>query len=335
LSLTFYKDDTTYDTVFQTTSGDTLILRVNIPLQSSFAASCPSMTLAGVKVRHPWVDSSNNRTMRIIGYDPIQSEKAWKESKIKLGEAVHAVVKHLQLNPPQILEITDKGLQSIQSRKNGKSSRITTPTRNGVNGANQSAAQQQHNDAPPSYNIVSEATPAPEVPLPNVPSKYSETEGLSRQQLDELVDDELEFMRLIYKLPVYDKIFTIGSSRLNENVQLARDNLSHESKLAVLQGDVKRLHQTLQTKLAEFSKLEARQNAICAPPDLAETLQRLNKAKKEAFDESEAMAEAWVDGDSGSSVDDFCKQFLESRKVHHMRAAKMEILKNTPDRQEV
>jgi ESCRT-I complex subunit VPS37 len=293
------------------------------------------MTLAGVKVRHPWVDSSNNRTMRIIGYDPIQSDKAWKESKIKLGEAVHAIVKHMQLNPPQILEITDKGLQSIQSKKNGKNNRITTPTRNGVNGTDQSSAQQQQNDAPPSYNILAEATPAPEVLLPNIPNKYSETEGLSWQQLDELMDNELEFMRLIYKLPLYDKIFTIGLLRLNENVQLARNNLSHESQLAELQGHVNRLHLTLHTKLAEFSQLEARQNAICAPPDRAKTLQRLNKAKKEAFDESEAMAEAWVEGNSDSSVDNFCKQFLESRKVHHMRAAKMEIVKNTPDQQEV
>ncbi|KAG7356766.1 Modifier of rudimentary Modr protein [Nitzschia inconspicua] len=325
-------DDTTYDTVFQTTSGDTLILRVNVPLQSSFAEFCPAMTLAGVKVRHPWVDSSG-RSMRITGYDPIQSEQSWKESRIKLGDAVHAVVKHLQLNPPQILEITDKGLQSIQQKKTNTNngSRITaTPPRNGMNGSRTVA--QHANDAPPSYNIVAEATPAPEVPMPTIPIKFSELEGMSRQQLDDLMDDELEFMSLIYKLPVYDKIYTIGSSRLNENVQLAKGNLSHEKKLQELQNDVKSLHKKLQEKMKAFSVFEAKQNAICAPPDRADTLRKLNKAKKEALDQSEEMAEAWVEGDSGNNVDDFCKNFLDSRKVHHMRAAKMEILKNTPDR---
>jgi ESCRT-I complex subunit VPS37 len=331
--MVFLSDDTTYDTVFQTTSGDTLILRVNVPLQSSFAEFCPAMTLAGVKVRHPWVDSNNR--MRIIGYDPIKSEKAWKDSNIKLGDAVHAVVKHLQLNPPQILEITDKGLQSIQSKQQATTnrSRIRSPPRslNGINGG-RGAAQ---DDAPPSYNVVAESTPAPEVPLPTIPSKYSEVDGLSRQELDDLMDHEIDFMSLIYKLPLYDELFTIGSKRLNENSELASDNLGRESKLKELQEDVKRLHQTLQTKLETFSNLEALQNAICAPPDRTETLHKLNKAKKEAFDESEVMAETWVEGNDNSTVDDFCKRFLDSRKIHHMRAAKMEILKNMPDQSDV
>jgi hypothetical protein len=330
--LVIESDDTTYDTVFQTTSGDTLILRVNVPLQSSFAEFCPAMTLAGVKVRHPWVDSNNR--MRITGYDPIQSEKAWKESNIKLGDAVHAVVKHLQLHPPQIVEITDKGLQSIQSKQNTTTnrSRITSPPQslNGINGS-RNAAQ---DDAPPSYNIVAESNPAPEVAMPTIPTKFFELDDLSRQELDELMDHELEFMSFVYKLPSYDKLFTIGSRRLNENSQLALDNLSHESKLKDLQEDVKRLHQVLQTKFDAFSKLEARQNAICAPPDRTETLRKLNKAKKEAFDESERLAEAWVEGNDSGTVDDFCKKFLDSRKIHHMRAAKMEILMHMPDRNE-
>ncbi|KAL3923575.1 MAG: hypothetical protein SGILL_001576, partial [Bacillariaceae sp.] len=75
------------------------------------------------------------------------------------------------------------------------------------------------------------------------------------------------------------------------------------------------------------------QNAICAPPDKAVTLKKLNKAKKEAFDQSEALAEAWVE--EGGSVDDYCKNFLESRKVHHIQAAKMEILKNSRDGHEI
>ena len=141
------------------------------------------------------------------------------------------------------------------------------------------------------------------------------------------MDDELEFVTLVHKLPVYDKIYTIGSSRLNENVKLANDNLAQEPKLNELQADIKNLQTTVKQKYETFAKLEAKQNASCAPPDKADTLRKLNKAKKEAFDESEELAETWVE--DGGSVDDFCKKFLETRKVHHMRAAKMEILKNT------
>lgn len=146
------------------------------------------------------------------------------------------------------------------------------------------------------------------------------------------MDNELEFMSLIYKLPIYDKLFSIGSKRLNENGELAEQNLGRESKLKDLQEDVKRLHQALTSKIDIFSKLEARQNSLCAPPDKTETLRKLNKAKKEAFDESEGMAETWVEGGGNGTIDDFCKNFLDSRKIHHMRAAKMEILKNMPDR---
>mmetsp|Transcript_59021 Transcript_59021/g.144408 ORF Transcript_59021/g.144408 Transcript_59021/m.144408 type:complete len:423 (-) Transcript_59021:45-1313(-) len=329
-------DDTTYDTVFQTTDGDTLILRVNVPLKSSFAAFCPAMTLAGVRLRHPWVDSSNPRTMRITGYGPILSEEAWKSSGILLGDAIHAVVKHLQLNPPQIIEITDKGLQSLNkhrtySNANGVSSNshssnsgTRSPPRSGNGGSN-------HDDAPPGYHVVAESTTttrAPEVPMPQIPKSYPEIKDMDRADLDDLLDDELEFLALVHKLKVFDQIFTIGSSRLNENVQLANDNISKEEKWNTLKSEVKELQKTLKTKVSNFNKQEEKQNAICAPPEKSSTLRKLNQAKKEAFEESETIAEEWVDY-GGSTVDEFLKSFLAKRRVHHLRAAKAEILKNT------
>lgn len=330
-------DDTTYDTVFQTTAGDTLILRVNVPLTSSFAAFCPAMTLAGVRVQHPWVDSSNR--MRIIGYDPIQSEQTWKDSGIPLGDAVHAVVKHLQLNPPTILEITDKGLQSIQSNQRGAGSQSTPSGTNGsaktqprsphrTNGSND-RHESSRSDAPPSYNVVADTAPAPEVPMPPISKRFSEVDGLSRAELDALMDDELDFLSLVHKLNVFDQIYTIESSRLNENVKLADENLAKETQWTTLQGEVKDLHSTLRSKIERFSKLEDKQNEICAPPDKASTIMKLNKAKKAAFDESENLAESWVD--NGGNVDDFVKAFLETRTLHHVRAAKMEVLKNSKD----
>ena len=329
------KDDTTYDTVFQTTKGDTLILRVNFPLGSSFAAACPVMTLVGVKVRHPWIDK-NSSSMRITGYDPIQSEQAWNGSKLMLGEAVHEVVKNFQLNPPQILEITDNGLRSIQSngaRNAGSSSTNTrsptrTPPRSG-NSLYQSRSNDSQNDAPPSYNIVAEAesTPAPEIPMPRIPTKYSEVDRLSREDLDELLSDELEFKAFVHKLKIFDELDAIRSTRLDENVVLANENLERETKWKTLQNEVKAEHSSLTTKLNKFSKLEEQQNAICAPPDTKSTMKKLQKAKKEAFEESEELAENWVEYGEGS-VNDFVKNFLEKRKIHHMRAAKIEILQH-------
>ena len=301
-----------------------------MPLGSSFAASYPVMTLVGVKARHPWIGDTSS-SMRVSGYGAIQSEQSWKDSNLLLGAAVHDVVKHFQLNPPQVLEITDKGLQSIQSNgsraSNGSPTR--TPPRSG-NNVYKNNSNASSNDAPPSYNIVAEAesTPAPEIPMPRIPSSHSELENLSREQLDELLNDDLEFKAFVHRMRIFDEVFKIGSSRLDENAVLAKENLERETKWKTLQNDVKELHKTLRTKMDNFSTLEAKQNAICAPPDTKSTLKILQKAKKEAFEESEELAEDWVEnGDVG--VDQFYKQFLEQRKVHHMRAAKIEMLQNT------
>merc|ERR1711933_169405 len=215
----------TYDTVFQTTKGDTLILRVNFPLGSSFAAFCPIMTLVGVKVRHPWI-CDNSSSMRVTGYEPTQSEEAWNDSKLLLGAAVHDVVKHFQLNPPQVLEITDKGLQSIQNKtasSPGSRTPTRTPPRSGNNYFSKSSTTTQ-NDAPPSYNVVAEAesTPAPEISMPSIPLNYDEVQNLSREDLDDLLSDDLEFRAFVHRLKIFDEIFSIGSSRLDENVILAK-----------------------------------------------------------------------------------------------------------------
>ena len=315
-----------------------MILRVNIPLGSSFAAFCPVMTLAGVRVRHSWINDTSSSAMRIIGYNPIQSESAWNDSNLLLGAAVHDVVKHFQLNPPLILEITDKGLQSIQSNNkkatNGSRTPTRTPTRTPPRSGNNSIISNNDDDAPPSYNIVADesSTPAPEVPMPRVPLKYPETDNLSREELDDLLSDDLEFKAFVHRLKIFGEIFTVGSSRLDENVVVAKENLEQETKWKALKSEVKDLQETLKSKLDNYSKLEEKQNAICAPPDKNSTLRKLHKAKKEAFDESEKIAEEWVD-DGGGNVDDFCKRFLERRIVHHTRAAKMEILQNNNQHQ--
>ena len=316
--------------MFQTTKGDTLILRVNVPLGSSFAAFCPIMTLVGVKARHPWIGDSLS-SMRVTGYGPTQSEQAWKDSKLLLGAAVHDVVKHFQLNPPQVLEITDKGLQSIQNKTKGAPGSRTptrTPPRSGNNYYTNGNSTTQK-DSPPSYDVVAEAesTPAPEITMPSIPQKYDEVENLSREDLDDLLSDDLDFRAFVHRLKVFDEIFEIGSSRLDENVVLAKENLERETKWKTVQKEVKDLHKILKCKLDHYVELEDRQNAICAPPETKSILKKLQKAKKEAFEESEELAEDWVENGQGG-VDGFCKEFLQQRKIHHMRAAKIEVLQN-------
>ncbi|CAJ1965427.1 unnamed protein product [Cylindrotheca closterium] len=330
-------DDTTYDTVFQTTEGDTLILRVNMPLQSSFASFCPAMTLAGVRCKHPWVEPQR---MRVTGYDPIQSEHAWNECGLLLGNAVHDVVKYFQLNPPQILEFTDRGLESVQT----KTKKTTPPANDGLhNGTAQTPPryqqqhqqQQQGSQAPPSYEIFAKQTntpprpnPPPDVPLPAIPQTFPTVDTMERDELDSKMGEDFAFQAYVQALPVYEELQTIRSGKAEEVKKLAEENLSKESELKELHQSVAAKQKELHEKITAFEVLEKQQNDLCQPPDKKITLKKLNKAKKEAFEKAEEYAEEWIQ-DGAASVDDFVKEFVELRKVHHLRGAKMEILQNS------
>jgi hypothetical protein len=283
------------------------------------------MSLAGVRVRHPWIEE---RHARVTGYDPIHSERTWNSSGLLLGQAVHAVVKHFQLNPPEILEITDKGLQSIQTKKqqpsSSKQQKQTQQQQPRPQSNNGNSNSNSRDDAPPSYHAFANLPPAPDVPMPTIPRSYPVTEDYSREDLDTLLKDELEFLSLVHKLETFHQIQEIRSERLEENVETAQANLQHESELKTAVEEVQQLQETLKEKVVAFQQLEAEQDALCAPPDLRSTLKLLNKASKQSEEESEAFAEDWVE--NGGDVDAFVKAFLEQRKIHHRREAKMEVL---------
>ncbi|CAB9499002.1 Modifier of rudimentary (Mod(r)) protein [Seminavis robusta] len=312
------QDDSTYDTVFQTTRGDTLIVRVHLPPPSGGQSRAPAMTLAGVRGRHSWLDSK----MRITGYAPIQSDDAWRSSRILLGAAVHEVVKHMQLEPPEIVEITDAGLRSIQANRknNGSSTRSSTASSAAVGrSAHSSASQQQSasSDAPPEYSSVL-------LDMPEIPRQIPELDALTREELDQLLEDELEFTSFINGLPIFDKIQSTANDVLDENSKKATANLEKEEKVKTLHKEVTELKTKLEGKLEHFATLEQKQDALCAPPDKKDILRQLAKAKKESFHVSEQLAEGWVE--DGANVDGFVREFVEKRNIHHIRAAKMERL---------
>ena len=315
-------DDTTYDTVFQTTQGNTLILRVNVPLSSSMTL-CPAMTLAGVRATHNWFD----HRMRIIGYAPIQSESAWRSSSLKLGEAVLAVVNRLQLHPPAVLEITDKGLQAIQSKQQQQQQTQNNSSQySQTNGHRRTATTSSRStEAPPEYSTLQEAeAPIPDVNMPEVPTDFLQGMDWSREEFEVLLEDELDFLSFVNRLPVMESIQKIGSSVLEENVMLAKSNLEEEEQLKELSNQVKELRQQLKTKVEHFQSLETQQNAITAPPNVRDILRKLHKAKKQSLDQSEELAEEWAN--TGGDVDDFVQSFIQLRSIHHQRAAKMELL---------
>ena len=323
----FGKGDSTYDTVFQTVRGDTLILRVQL---NNNGSSLPSLSLAGVKARHAWLDSG----MRVVGYPPVQSESNWNQASLLLGKAVHAAVQEFQVHPPEILQIVDANLQSIQS-KHAHSSSLTSSQSSASESKPSGRNTSNQDDAPPDYfstllnNTNSSSIPA--VDMPSLPSNFPELQTMDRDELDELLNDELAFQAFCHKLRFCRELQTIGTSVIDENAEMAHLHLQDESVLQDLQGTCQTRQKELQQKVAAFQKLEKEQDKLCRPPDRRKMIRELQKAKKEAFEKSEDMAEEWLElEDARDGVDAFVKDFVEVRKLHHLRAAKLELLEMNP-----
>jgi ESCRT-I complex subunit VPS37 len=268
------------------------------------------MTLVGVRATHAWLDAR----MRIIGYAHARNDDTWRDARVLLGAAVHEIVQHLQLNPPQILEITDAGLQRIQHTLGGQPSQAPANPPQHI-GASIST------DAPPNYESLLDA---PDIDMPTIPANYPELDALRRDELQLLLDDEIDFLQFIAKLDVHAQFLQMGRSILDENVKLAEANLQKQDELKILHQQVTHLQAELKDKLDVYKALEDEQNSLCAPPDTREIIRELTKAKKAAMDDSDDYAEQFVE--NGGNVADFVKEFLSKRRHYHARSAKIELL---------
>jgi hypothetical protein len=289
-----------------------LILRVHLP--AGRAASPPQMTLVGCKATHVWLDSR----MKVVGYNPLQSEASWKASRLLLGQAVHEVVKHLQLNPPSVMEMTDPGLAKLQQSMGSSRGSSNMPPTSSVN-------------KPPDYDsMLNSLTPPPPVDMPSVPNHFpEELDSKSREELQNLLNDELEFLSLVHQLPITKEMQMQRTSVLEENAKLATFLLEREEEYTLLHDDVTDLKASLVTKLQQFDALKQTQDSLVKPPDVMQMKRELNKARKQAENLSEEYAMEWVEsGDDSGAVDMqvFLKEFLRQRNDMHMRAAKLERL---------
>jgi hypothetical protein len=342
--------DETYDTVFQTTTGFALILRIYLSTDVNLA---PTMTLHGVRATHAWLDIR----MKVIGYSHIASDKSWRTSNIKLGDAVYAVIQHFQVNPPSILEITDANLRRLQeSLTTGSSStKLSGSTNNnhGV-GSNQytssASSGVQRVDNEYSNNGHSRSNnQLPTVENDRIKSKFEvdddEVNGLipptpeSFLELDAMPSSEIK--RIVDNRAFLD-LFVEGTSEVStlrelkqsieaSNVDAARANLAHEANIDILTSEVDTLKEDLNMKVQRYQELDSQRLALTQPPSTQDVIAKLTATKRDAYRESEEYAEQWIEesGD-GEDVSEFIKKFIGVRQLYHIRAAKVERLEIEP-----
>ncbi|KAL7580004.1 hypothetical protein ACA910_004994 [Epithemia clementina (nom. ined.)] len=316
------QDDTTYDTVFATVAEDTLILRVHFPAAvSSSVTRPPDMQLKGVVATHPWLDNIG----RIVGFDPISSERAFRESRILLGQAVKQVVQELQLNPPVVSEFTDSHLESMQPRKKrAAQAQRKPPAPSRTLGASDASNE---SDSPPSYETLL-GSGAAQVDLPSIPTNFPDLETMDRTALDEMLNNDVVFLDYCNNLPVTSELQKLVADKYEQLVSLASENLSRQTELQELHNSTKAVHEQLKMVVEEFKTLEQQQDALLEKPDPQVLIRELTQARRRAYEDSEKMAEAWLlQGERcAETMDEFCRAFLEERKIHHLRAAKVQIL---------
>lgn len=167
--------------------------------------------------------------------------------------------------------------------------------------------------------------------MPSIPMYFDELDERDLPQLHQLLNDPVAFLKFCNQLTVTRTIQKISTSVIVDNAEMARQNLQKRHDLQLRYGEVVEMQQQFKQKVAAFHEMEKKQDALCAPPDPVVVMRQLAKAKKEAFDESEQIAEDWLETATtttdGTGVDAFVKSFIEKRKVHHLRAAKMEVLR--------
>lgn len=339
-------DDTTYDTVFSTVSGDTLILRVHFPslaFTPGASVQAPEMKLTGATVTHPWLDGNLGR---VIGYNPCSSDRAFRDSRMLLGQAVKQVVQEFQLNPPKVIKFTDPHLKKMQPNNNNNNHNDTASNeQQSIPESNPSSVE------PPAYDdslftamrennfnnngrsnqSTTSSFTTTLVDLPSLPTQFPELNNMDREELEQMLNDESVFQSFCNdNIPVVKQMQLLVAEKSEEVAQMAQSNLNEEESLQTLFNTTQQLHDELKMIVQECQVLQQEQDNLQDKPNISVLMKELNKAKKVAFDESEQIADDWLNEDDkehcASTMTKFCQEFLEKRIIHHLRASKIQIL---------
>lgn len=278
--------------------------------------------------------------MKVIGYSPISSDERWRASNLKLGDAVFAVIHHFQLTPPSILEITDANLKRLQDTLSGPRppSNNSTPNASASpkrrNGSTHDERPQRQNQ-PQQNEIIVEEKPNFDVSdyeidalIPPVPSSFLKVDQMPLSELHQLVESKSFLTTFVNDTDEVKTLKAIKQSIETSNIKAAKANLVHEGEMEGLCTEVESLKEVLNLQMQQYRKLDGERVSMTHPPDLQEAIRELQKAKKDAFRESENLADEWIEG-GGDNVSDFVKEFMEVRLLYHTRAAKAERLENS------
>jgi hypothetical protein len=152
-------------------------------------------------------------------------------------------------------------------------------------------------------------------------------ENMNHNELNEILDDHDKLTPHLEHVPCVIESEELVNTMLESNIKRANENLTHEETLTELYGEIQELQESLKEKVKNVKELQAKQIKLSQPMDVDEIIYQLRIAKRESMDESEELASDWLHcDDTEAKVDEFLKEFIMARTIHHVRAAKMERL---------
>ncbi|KAM9329998.1 vacuolar protein sorting-associated protein 37A [Gastrophryne carolinensis] len=317
-----------------------LTININILLPPQFPQEKPVITVFP-PIRHHLVDTQGtNVTCPLVNNFTMHSD---------LGKIVQNLLEEFWKNPPTLaptsgtfpyLYSSPPGrppypphsgfpfLPSFPTQETNRSVPISEPGPSSYNTAKGAA---------PTYGLITDLplpVPTSEVGLngftykmPDLPDSFPEISELSVSQLQEMLEQEDVLLEHFVSLPQLKQIIADKEDLVTNIEDMAKRNLQLEPILESKRQALLDKYELLTQMKATFEKRLQRQHELSESCSLSALQARLKVAAHEAEEESDSIAENFLEGKT--EIDDFLNLFMEKRTCCHSRRAKEEKLQQS------
>ncbi|KAJ3215110.1 Vacuolar protein sorting-associated protein 37A [Dinochytrium kinnereticum] len=298
-------------------SGGPIFLHITLP--NTFPDLPPTITVKP-NVVHPWIGPNSH----ITGHEKL---KKWNQH-MSLAKIVQEIVQEfVARNPVKVNPLV--GAMAL----NNSAGSVGLANLAEGGGAPQGQARfgQQKTGEGPAYSanpLVRQQSPHPE-PAPAGPQiDFMGLENKSLQELEELMSDEVAFEDFFQNLPQFKEQQRTRGDFVAGNEALAKQNLSMEARVAQLRTELEEEHRSFRTQREQFdANYRAFQDlSMRYAPDYM--ISRIRTGVTESEELSESVASSFLGGKM--AVEDFVRNYRETRKVYHQRAARLERVMRDP-----
>ncbi|TPX37748.1 hypothetical protein SmJEL517_g00606 [Synchytrium microbalum] len=306
--------DTNFEILATLSSTLTVFLVITLPPQ--FPDKPPVIQIRPPPaVSHAWIDS---RTGQVVGHDKLTS--GWNQH-VSLGKLVKDIIQEFQIRNPVV--IAGQGV-AVDPR-----AQPYTPAQPLSISSSLAQNPSYYTPPPPDPHPPSQQQQQLQQQQQYDSSEYAKLDTMTADELEVLISNETAFQTFVDGLPQMREAKTVEQNLRMENEALARKNLDRHAELEEKRTSLREKQQALKKKREAFDALMAKQQDELFRFTPEYLTMQLREAANESDSLSESMADAFREG--RVTVDDFLRQYRETRKVYHIRNSKHEKVLRQPE----